>query len=207
MKKTFLSLLLLGSVASAGFAQGIQLGVKAGANLSRYTGDGKTNIEAVTQTGMKMLVGFHGGVTLNAPLSSDGFFSLQPELLYSQRGYRLEEGTNKLTVRHHFIDLPVLARINADGLIFEVGPQLGYLIGTKNTFENTTAGNGDDYFDGDHQFSVGYIAGVGYQVASGPSVGIRYNGSISGVYRNIVEDKKTRHSLFQLYVGYTFGGR
>ena len=32
-------------------------------------------------------VGFLGGVMVNVPVTSDGFLSVQPEVLYSQKGF------------------------------------------------------------------------------------------------------------------------
>lgn len=207
MKKVFLSVLLTAGVASFSHAQGVKLGLRAGANLTRYAGEGKEVIENISGQDMKMLVGFHGGLTLNAPLTSDGFFSLQPELLYSQRGFRLEDGDDKFTVRSHFVDLPVLARINADGLIFEAGPQIGYLLASKNKLEASGSNEEDTDLDGYNRFNIGYVAGVGYQFASGPSIGVRYNGGINDIFEDSDDDTKSRHSVFQFTLGYTFGGQ
>ncbi|QIL76913.1 porin family protein [Hymenobacter sp. HDW8] len=207
MKKVFLSFLLTAGVASFSHAQGVQLGLRAGVNLANYAGEGKKTFEDFAGVELKQLVGFHGGVTLNAPLSSDGFFSLQPELLYSQKGFRIEEDDAKQTVRHHFIDLPLLARINADGLIFEAGPQLGYLAASKSKLEAPNANDEEDSVEGYNRFQIGYIAGVGYQFASGPSITVRYNGGITGVEEDADDDMKARNSVFQFSLGYTFGGK
>ncbi|WP_133274139.1 porin family protein [Hymenobacter radiodurans] len=205
MKKVFLSFLLIAGAASFSHAQGVKLGLRAGANLSNYAGKGKENLENALDVELKQLVGPHGGITLNAPLSSDGFFSLQPELLYSQKGFRIEEDGAKQTVRNHYIDLPILARINADGLIFEAGPQLGYLVAAKSKYEGGGRTEEDSSLDGYNRFDIGYVAGVGYQFASGPSLTIRYNGGISSVGEDDDDDTKARNAVFQLSLGYVFG--
>ncbi|KUG06346.1 hypothetical protein ASU33_03030 [Solirubrum puertoriconensis] len=56
--------------------------------------------------------------------------------------------------------------------------------------------NGTDGYD---RFDVGYVAGVGYQLSSGPTLGVRNN---SGITR---ATGTARNSVFQLFVGYTFG--
>ncbi|MGY2133707.1 porin family protein [Hymenobacter sp. HD11105] len=206
MKKVFLSLLLTAGVASFSHAQGVKLGLRAGVNLANHAGKGVENIEKAQDAEFKSLIAPHGGITINAPLSSDGFFSLQPELLYSQKGSRLEGDGKKYTSRLHYIDLPVLARINADGLIFEAGPQFGYLVGKKDKQEIAGVTSEFDNIDGYNRFDIGYVAGVGYQFASGPSLTVRYNGGLSPIRENQTDEQKTRNSVIQFSLGYVFGG-
>ncbi|MBX0292852.1 PorT family protein [Hymenobacter sp. HSC-4F20] len=207
MKKLILVLLGTAGLATAGHAQGVKLGVKAGVNLANYGGDGKKLIEDTFGTDVKSLVGFHGGVMLNAPLSSDGFFAIQPELLYSQKGGRLEEDGDKITFRQSYLDLPVLARINAGGFIFELGPQASLLLSSKTKVEVGGQSNEESDTDGMNKFQVGYAAGVGYQLSSGPNFTIRYNGNFTSIDEDSDKDSKITHQVFQFSVGYLFGGK
>lgn len=198
MKRILFSLLLLGGLGSTAQAQ-VRLGIKAGANLAQYTN--------VDLTGHGSIIGPQGGLTLNAPITSDGFFSLQPELLYSQKGDKIEDVT---TSRLHYVDLPVLARINADGLIFEAGPQLGFLAAATHTYYQRTGTQVTDSrkvssTDNLNRLDLGYVAGVGYQLSSGPNIGLRYNGGITKVPSNT--SVSVRNSVFQLFVGYVFGAK
>ncbi|GAB2463232.1 hypothetical protein GCM10011375_15310 [Hymenobacter qilianensis] len=206
MKKVFLSLLLTAGVASFSQAQGVKLGIRAGVNLANNAGNGVENFEKAQDVEFKSLIAPHGGITLNAPLSSDGFFSLQPELLYSQKGYRVDEDNIKYTSRTHYVDLPVLARINADGLIFEAGPQFGYLVGKKDKQEVARVTSEYDNIDDYNRFDIGYVAGVGYQFSSGPSVTVRYNGGLSSILKDVPDERKTRNTVIQFSLGYVFGG-
>ncbi|GAB2949373.1 hypothetical protein GCM10027048_13060 [Hymenobacter coalescens] len=193
MRKTLLLLTLC--LGANGVAQAqTRLGIKIGAGLANISG---TQLAA----GAKSIVTTHGGLMANIALTSDGFLAVQPELLYSQKGFE-ESYTNTpaLRTRFHYLDLPVLARINADGFIFEAGPQAGYLVaasreqptgpGTKTKFTGT---------DGLERLDFGYVAGVGYQTA-GPVVGLRYNGGLTS-------PGSGRNSVFQLYLGYFFGAK
>jgi hypothetical protein len=195
MKKVVFSLLLAVGVGGAAQAQ-MRLGVKAGASLATYSG---TDLSDVGYTW-----GGLGGLTLNVPITSDGFFSVQPELQYSQKGYKIDGNPISIKERLHYLDLPVLARINADGLIFEAGPQLGYLatakVHRKSPLGSTDATSTNDY----NRVDVGYVAGVGYQLSSGPAIGLRYNGGITSHPKNA---DSVRNSVFQLFVGYTFGAK
>ncbi|WP_035563048.1 porin family protein [Hymenobacter sp. IS2118] len=192
MKKLILSLGLLMSVATAASAQEIRFGVKAGANYSSVTADETDGIESK--------IGLQAGLLANFALSD--LISIQPEVLYSQKGLQSEaDSDDKLKL--NYIDVPLLVKVNAGGLFFEGGPQVGFLAGAK-----ITDGNEDrDIKDLYNTVDFGYVAGLGYQLESGPMIGLRYNGGISNIVKDGDDDDKARNSVFQLYVGYTFGGK
>lgn len=215
MKKVFLSVLLIAGFTSFSHAQGVKLGIRAGVNLTNYAGAGKEDLEDFYQTELMAKLSFHGGLLLNIPLNSKGFFSFQPELLYSQRGYQFGfeadgqifgRGPTQI-VRDHYLDLPILARLNTHGLIFEAGPQLDYLVATKTIYETRSLREVDTQTDGYNRFGVGYVMGIGYQFSSGPSVTIRHNGGISSIMKDVPDERKTRHTVFQFSLGYVFGGK
>ncbi|RYE90836.1 MAG: PorT family protein, partial [Cytophagaceae bacterium] len=103
MQKVLLSLGLLAGVSFAAQAQSASFGVKAGVSLTNVTG--KDTQDA------KNLVGFHGGLVANFAVNDA--FSIQPELLYSMKGAKLEESnsfggvtySDKITSRLHYIDV------------------------------------------------------------------------------------------------------
>jgi hypothetical protein len=86
MKKTafvLASMLTAAAFASSNtYAQGIRLGIKGGANLSNLSGD------LANEDVYENKYGFHGGLMLNVGLIGDGFLSIQPEVLFSQKGYK-----------------------------------------------------------------------------------------------------------------------
>ena len=199
MKKVILSLGLLAGVAGVANAQEARFGIKAGVVLATVTGDG------VSGTNKKNLVGAQAGIM--ADISFSDLISFHPELLYSQKGFRYENGSNYIQSRLSYIDLPLLLRVKADGLFFEAGPQVGFLAGAKN--ESNSPGlvpGSNTSTDGTRKVDIGYIAGVGYQLPQGLEIGIRYNGGISDV-ADPSGSSKIRNSVFQFQVGYLFGGK
>ena len=131
-----LSLLSL-SVAKAQDAGGFRLGVKVGATYSNISGDNVSQITGPnysTDLGDYKL-GYNAGIGISIPLSSDGFFSIAPELLYNRKGYEIQSeqttglpaNVTQIEVEQkrvlHYLDVPILAKINAGGLFFELGPQ------------------------------------------------------------------------------------
>lgn len=204
MKNTFLFAALALGIAGTAQAQSVSFGVKAGASLTNSTGDGASNA--------KNIVGFHGGLVANLPINDA--FSIQPEVLYSMKGSKGENSllgyTTKVTSRLHYIDVPVLARVNAGGLFFELGPQVGFLVAAKQKRENSggaLAGTyNTDIKDGVQTVDFGYAAGLGYQVSNGPGIGLRYNGGFIDT-KNPSSSSAVRNSAFQLYLTYMFGGK
>lgn len=202
MKKIILYFGLLVGVSCVAQAQSIKYGVKAGASLTNFTGGGSE--------GGKNLFGFHGGLVANFGINDA--FSIQPELLYSMKGYKVEIGSPSSTsglntaFRLHYIDIPVLARVTAGGLFFEVGPQVGFLVAAKQKSE-ITGGSGAGIYYADltklyNTIDFGYAAGLGYQLNQGPDIGLRYNGGFTHI-----NEGSTRNSAFQLYLTYMLGGK
>ncbi|MBF9142397.1 porin family protein [Hymenobacter properus] len=147
MQKIILPLaLLLGTGTVARAQSGIQFGLKAGANLSGYTGSDNTDTKAK--------VGLNAGFTANFALSD--LISIQPEVLFSQKGTQLDynqdnsdlpvfinsgntygpigSGTYSQTLS--YLDVPVLVRVNlggnnGTGFFVEVGPQVSFLLAQR----------------------------------------------------------------------------
>ena len=128
MKKLVLSAaaatLLAMAAAPAAHAQSIRFGVKAGANLSNLSGD------LTNQNQYNNRFGFHGGVMANFGLAND-MVSIQPELLYSQKGFKYADQAvtllgntfrNTGNVRYDYLDVPILVRLKVSGVFFELGP-------------------------------------------------------------------------------------
>lgn len=221
MKQTLLTAAVLTGLAlaaaPAAHAQGIRFGVKAGANYSNLAGD------LTNQDQYQSKFGPHAGFMVNIGLLDDGFLALQPEVLYSQKGFKYDDieisgplGSYKRTgkINYHYIDVPILLRIYADGPFFEAGPQVGYLASVSNNVKTVINGNTTtnttnyDNLDNVNRTELGYVAGVGYQAESGPMIGLRYNGSFTKYGKDDNADfKNARNSAFQLYLGYMFGGK
>lgn len=196
MKKVILSLAILAGVTGAAQAQSTRFGVKAGANLSSITGSD-------TQ-GAKNLVGLSAGAMADFGFSD--LISFHPELLFSQKGVKYEDGGATGQIRLNYLDVPLLLRVNADGLFFEAGPEVAFLIGQKSEFSAGGQTITSTSTDGTRKVDVGYIAGVGYQLSSGLEFGVRYNGGISDL-SDPSGSSKQRNSVFQFQVGYLFGGK
>lgn len=222
MKKLFLPAavaLLAAAAAPAAHAQGIRFGVKAGANLSNLAGD------VVNQDQFKNRFGFHGGVMVNFGLGD--IVSIQPEVLYSQKGFKFGDQQftllgntvrNTGNVRYDYIDVPVLVRVRAAGLFFEVGPQYSYLMNVSTDRTQTlngnivgNAGSGTSNLDNVQRNELGYVGGLGYQASNGVMIGLRYTGAFTDFAKNNNysngDFRNARNSAFQAYVGVLLGSK
>ncbi|WP_400192353.1 porin family protein [Hymenobacter sp. B81] len=243
--KKIAALALTLAATSAAYAQdpgGFRIGLKAGATYSNISGD---NVSQIAGSGYetslgKYKIGYNVGLAATLPISSDGFFSIQPELLYNRKGYQLETdskstnttlpaGVSKIEQEQervlHYIDVPVLAKINAGGLFFELGPQFSYLFGSKNKSQTTTKYNNggkdkvendggfldytgvsrDDAYKSDlAQFDIGGVAGLGYQAQSGLSIGLRYARGFNSLIdtKDSDNEPKAFNNAYTLQVGY-----
>lgn len=129
MKKVII--LAIGLFAATAASAQIKLGVKAGLNVPNIIkGDGNNDFKT------KVNPGFNAGVTLDIPLITGLAFT--PELLYSTKGYKAETVFGDFTQTTSFIDIPILASINlgGSGLNLVAGPQVSFLMSTKNKFES-----------------------------------------------------------------------
>ena len=203
MKKIILSMALIAGATAAANAQSASFGIKAGASLTNFTGKGTDGKD------LKNKFGFNGGFIANLPINDA--FSIQPELLYSMKGAKMEGVISGTTVTAketlHYIDVPVLARINAGGLFFELGPQIGFLVAARDAVEENGSSSSSDVKSDYNTVDFGYAAGLGYQVPAGPGIGLRYNGGFTDIVKDNTSNNAVHNSAFQLYLTYMFGGK
>lgn len=94
MKKIYATIVILSIVLTVK-AQDIKVGAKAGINIASVNGE-------IESTGSR--IAFHIGAMAEIPI--DGEFYLQPELLFSSQGYKVDNGTGTL----NYINLPIIAK-------------------------------------------------------------------------------------------------
>ncbi|MCC3158636.1 PorT family protein [Hymenobacter sp. 15J16-1T3B] len=200
MKTAFVltfSALLVGHGATA---QQLRFGAKAGVNYADL------NIRHVG--GFKRLLGLNAGVVGRYALSSDGFWNLQAELLYSGKGQRsggimrpVGAPAELYHDRIHCLDLPVLAKINARGLTVEAGPQLSYVLKAS----SETDGGRIDTRDRLRPVQLGYAVGVGYELPAGYSLTVRYAADVTSIYKSGPFFDSVHSTAFQAQLGYLLG--
>ncbi len=197
MKKLLFSLSLCMLLSATAMAQ-IRVGLKAGAMLSNTV-----VIDADSLPGSDAKISYLVGGFLNIPINSK--FSVQPELLYANKGGK--------DYNRHYINLPIMLQYKLiDKLKVEVGPELGYLFRSYSEFS----------FDNNRSFDnkdldVGINFGVSYDVLEKLNIGLRYNMGIIdthdfnqarfglGSSDYIYPDFNVQNRTLQLSVGWKLG--
>lgn len=99
------------------------IGVKGGINVSNVS----TNIEDIEDLA-DWKTGFVGGAFASFGLGS--LFAVQPELLYSQRGFQAEELGETAKLNTNYIEIPVLLKLQLKLAMFRpaiyVGPMVSF---------------------------------------------------------------------------------
>ena len=162
MKKNILFLLLLASTAS--FAQHFELGAKAGVNISNFSGaSNEADLKA------KSLIGFHAGGFVSLFLGNN--FAIQPEVLLSTQGAKLEQTGSETDYKLTYINVPVMLKYRSNGGFYlEAGPQIGFKVNEK------VDGNSEDFAK---STDLSIAGGLGYHSPIGLGIGARYTAGLS----------------------------
>jgi len=168
-------------ISTTSFSQGLDFGIKVGANFSSIS----------DATGFSNKTGFTGGIF--AALKFGDKFAIQPELLYSQQGAEVNGKNIDLT----YVNVPVVIKYYLfKGLNLQAGPQFGFVVddNVKEVFKNINilgeAKPGD----------VSAVAGLGYDLPFGLRVDGRYNFGLTDTFT----ERQGKNSVITLSVGYSF---
>ena len=135
MKKIILSLIIVGVTALAN-AQGVHIGIKAGANMNKISGmEFKSGYE----------LGYHAGLFSEVYLGKK--FAIQPELLWNQVNMKKATGTQVIIngwqdsstkIQLKYLTVPLLIKYHlSNNFALNLGAQYGILIDQQNsTFGN-----------------------------------------------------------------------
>ena len=126
MKKITLLLVSVFTVCfvNAQDMENMSFGVKGGLNVSSVTNTDQDGVNS------KSLIGFHVGFFSEFMISDN--FAIQPELLYSAQGVKLESDGDNGDVKLDYINIPVMAKYYvANTFSLEFGPQIGFLVSAK----------------------------------------------------------------------------
>lgn len=173
MKKIaiFSTAMLFAGVVNAQLA----VGVKGGLNYSNIVKTGDNNFKTEYKPG------FHAGIFVEIPVVDR--LSFAPEINYSQKGYKSSGSTlfgNDYTYTQttNFIEIPILAKINAaPGFSIHLGPQVSFLTSTtltEKTGNNVNKKTIDDNNNNLRKSLVGGVIGAAFNVGNNVDLSARY---------------------------------
>lgn len=188
----------------------IRFGLKAGVNLATlHLADEDFPAGMTPNTNLKTS-GF-GGVFVNVPLAAN--FRLQPEVVFSSQGSKLEGGAlgnDAYEIDAQYINVPVMFQYQTMGGFFvEAGPQLGILVKAEMDGPDDTGSGDMDIKDNMKTTDFSLAGGIGYLSRIGLGVNARYNAGISNVFNADEDDMelggKAKNSVIQIGLVYHFG--
>jgi hypothetical protein len=175
-----------------------QPGVILGVNFATIDVVGEEEVNLDKRTG------FAVGILVNMPVGSA--VSIQPEVLYSQKGVKFAEAGGEATFEVDYLDIPVLVRATAGGrtgLVVFGGPSFGFKVRAraKGEFEGET--EEQDLSDQIEPFDWGLVAGAGIQTEQFMLDG-RYQWGMSNVNRPEFDAVEAKNRVFSIVVGILF---
>jgi hypothetical protein len=209
-----------------GFAVSAQVSIKGGVNLASIAEEAVE--ESFAEQSGKSVVGFQAGLTFD--LATESAFSLQPEILYIQKGGIVRYGfndNNKVESRYYYnyVEVPLLAKVklykaerNA-GVYLIAGPYAGLavsgkvkstvtILGFSTTSEEKLSFNNDDPDDRNRRLDWGFSFGGGLKFGQA-YLDLRYNLGINNLLDQDADNQNDnkpyrRNRGIGLALGYSF---
>ena len=224
MKKIFLLITMITLSIITTNAQ-VSFGLKAGLNISSVSNltNNSATVGTTTATNKtKLKLGGQFGAYANIHFGK--ILGLQPELLFSMKGYKYEsksvvgnvEARSTSDVRINYIEIPLQLRVNpTENFYLLAGPYFGILAGASSTNTSyssvppippVTTTSKSTSTNGLKSLDLGIAVGLGFKAENGFTMGLKYSRAFSSIYAN---DSGTPHvnSVFQVFAGFEFGGK
>ena len=174
----FIFFVLYAFQASAQFT----FGIKAGLNLANMIDKDDSQTYS---TDYKTKTGFHIGVTGEYAIS-DNFF-VEPGLLISTKGFRIEQDGIKFSANLNYIELPINAMYKIDmgsaKIFILAGPYLAYAVSGKYKADQAVLGDNEDQKE--QKINIGSDKGKddikGFDFGLNFGAGLQYNAITFGL--------------------------
>lgn len=191
MKKILLFAAFAALTFTTSQAQDFRFGAKLGANFSNVNGDDvdDTNGRA----------GIHLGGVARIGLSE--MLAIQPELVFSSQGYKVNLPGDDGQIRLSYINLPIMADVTlAEGFSLQGGPQVGFNISADAKYDGDTE-------DIEDVQTIDFGVGIGAQYILPMNLFFqaRYVIGVTNVFEEIDGfQPEAKNSVISLSVGYFF---
>lgn len=123
-------------------------------------------------------LGYHAGVFSTLRIAEK--FSVSPELLYSNKGFKMDERANDDIYHFNYLNLPVMFGYEAiNKLTLEAGIELGYLISNTIKTDSSDTKMSSDFIE---KKDFALAAGIKYKITENFSVNARYSHSFYSAF-------------------------
>jgi len=181
--------------------ESVSLGVKGGLNIANVYDSQAENFSADPK------LGYAVGGFLTIPLS--GALAIQPEVVYSQKGYSATSTTikssYKLAYTFNYIDVPLLVVLRmSEGIHIVVGPQINFLLSSTSKFKsgNLSDKTKTDYNDGWRKNTIAGHLGFDFNfgkllISPRYSIDLQDNNG-----KGVATNPRFKNMFLQLTIGY-----
>lgn len=174
----------------------LKVGIKAGMNYSNVYSESGDEFVADGKAG------FAGGVFVSIPLSK--LVGIQPELMYSQKGFKGDVAGVDYKATFNYLDLPIHLQIKpTENISILAGPQFSYLLSSDYELGNFTASS-DELEDDNNRATLGLSAGIDFTIQNF-LISARGSWDLSEVNKdNSTSDINYKNQVLQVTLGYRF---
>jgi len=140
-------------------------------------------------------------VALFSVVPVNGMFAVQPEFVFSQQGAKVEDGSDKATLKIDYIQIPVLGRIRLGAgspAYLLVGPSFGFRTRAESEFNGQTQSFKDDVKGHDVGIVTGVSVNAGMFVVDG-----RYTWGLTNI-DDTGDIGNTKNRVFSVSAGIRF---
>ena len=188
MRKLLLltTICLFGYFIESNAQAAFRLGVKGGLNFANFNSDFDTDAKT----------GYHAGAFATFKFTK---LAIQPEVIFSKQGAKLDINGSELESNYSYINIPVMAKLYLlGGLNLQAGPQFGFLASAEQVYE----GIEEDVKDQLKGSEISLGLGAGWDLPFGLTVDARYNLGLSDINDSDDSSAEAKNQVFQVSVGY-----
>lgn len=189
------------AAASPTYAQGVTVGAKVGVNFADVSSSDDEDEEF-----QKNKIGFVAGGFVDVPVAPQ--FSFAPEVLFSQKGTKLEDGDDSISFNVTQVQVPLLFKANFSGggssvrPFVTVGPAFGFTASAKTKSDFGGVETEIDSKDEVETVEFSLVFGGGVKFGNA-SIEARYDLGLNDMSTDEDDDSKTR--TFSILFGFGWG--
>jgi opacity protein-like surface antigen len=197
-KQVVIMCLMLAAAQQAYSQAQVALGIKAGPNFSTI------DTKASAGTNYRNRAGFHGGAFL---LIKAAKFGIQPEIVFSQQGSKVQIDSKDLESNFSYMNIPIILKLyTVAGINIQAGPQFGFVMNGEAPVQQTVGGvtNVEDVKDRMKASDFTLALGLGWDLPFGLTLDARYNLGLSKIYDDAPPQQTgdAKNQVFQFSLGY-----
>lgn len=191
--------LILGASLEAYSQAQVAIGIKAGPNFANID----TKSSAVAN--YKNRAGFHGGAFV---LIKGGKIGVQPEVIFSQQGTKVEINSQDFESNFSYVNIPIILKLyTVAGINIQAGPQFGFVTNAEAPVQdqlNPGSFEMEDIKDKMKSSDFTVALGLGWDLPFGLTVDARYNLGLSNIFDDAPsqQTEDAKNQVFQLSLGY-----